>query len=85
MKATDHTTTFVFSKDMDNVARGTIKLVCDAMIEKGYDPMNQLVGYIISGDPTYITSHNGARKLLTRLDRDELLEEIVSCYISGLK
>ena len=71
------TTTFEFSKELDNPTKGIVKLVCDAMKEKGYDPLNQLVGYIISGDPTYITSHNGARKLITRIDRDELLEEIV--------
>ena len=84
MKKLDQTTTFVLSKEMENPARGIIKLVCDAMREKGYDPQNQLVGYILSGDPTYFTSHNGARKLLTRLDRDELLEEIVSSYIETL-
>ena len=84
MKKLDQTTTFVLSKEMENPARGIIKLVCDVMWEKGYDPQNQLVGYILSGDPTYITSHNGARKLLTRLDRDELLEEIVSSYIETL-
>ncbi len=54
------------------------------MRQKGYDPLNQLVGYIISGDPTYITSHNGARKLITSLDRDELLEEFISNYIKRL-
>ena len=84
MKNQDRTTTFVLDKDYENPARGIIKLVCDAMREKGYDPLNQLVGYIISGDPTYITSHNGARNLLTRLDRDELLEEIISAYINSL-
>ncbi len=84
MKKLDQTTTFVLSKDVENPVRGIIKLACDAMEEKGYDPLNQLVGYITSGDPTYITSHNGARKLITRLDRDELLEEIVSEYIRHL-
>ena len=79
------TTKFVLTKDMDNPARGIIKLACDAMQQKGYDPLNQLVGYILSGDPTYITSFNGARSLLTRLDRDELLEEIVSQYIENLE
>ena len=84
MKVSDKTTTFSFSKDVENPVRGIIKLVCDAMRQKGYDPLNQLVGYIISGDPTYITSHNGARKLITRLDRDELLEEFISNYIKRL-
>ena len=85
MNHADRTTKFVFTKDMDNPARGIIKLACDAMQQKGYDPLNQLVGYILSGDPTYITSFNGARSLLTRLDRDELLEEIVSQYIENLE
>ena len=85
MNHADRTTKFVLTKDMDNPARGIIKLACDAMQQKGYDPLNQLVGYILSGDPTYITSVNGARSLLTRLDRDELLEEIVSQYIENLE
>ncbi len=85
MNNSDRTTKFVLTKDMDNPARGIIKLACDAMQQKGYDPLNQLVGYIVSGDPTYITSFNGARNLLTRLDRDELLEEIVSQYIENLE
>ena len=85
MNHADRTTKFVLTKDMDNPARGIIKLACDAMQQKGYDPLNQLVGYILSGDPTYITSFNGARSLLTRLDMDELLEEIVSQYIENLE
>ena len=85
MNHADRTTKFVLTKDMDNPARGIIKLACDAMQQKGYHPLNQLVGYILSGDPTYITSFNGARSLLTRLDRDELLEEIVSQYIENLE
>jgi len=85
MRDNSETTKFVFAKDIDeNPMRGVIRVVCDAMREKGYDPLNQLVGYIISGDPTYITSHNGARKLLLHVDRDELLEEIVGHYIKDL-
>lgn len=57
--------------------------VMDAMGEKGYNPVNQLVGFIISGDPTYITSHNGARSLIMRVDRDTLLEEIVQFYLEN--
>ena len=52
-----------------------------ALIEKGYNPVNQIVGYIMSGDPTYITSHNGARNLIRQVERDELLEEMVKNYI----
>lgn len=83
--AKDQTTTFVVNKDLENPVRGIIKLCCEAMREKGYDPLNQFVGYIISGDPTYITSHNGARKLITRIDRDELLEEIMAEYLKSFK
>ena len=52
-----------------------------ALAEIGYDPINQIVGYILSGDPTYITSHDGARGLITKLEQDELLEEIVKAYL----
>ena len=53
----------------------------NALEEKGYNPINQIVGYILSGDPTYITSHNGARNLIRQVERDELLEEMVKNYI----
>ena len=55
--------------------------VFDALRDKGYNPINQIVGYILSGDPTYITSHMNARGIITKLERDELLEEIVWCYL----
>ena len=55
--------------------------VYEALAEKGYHPVNQIVGYIMSGDPTYITSHNGARKLISKLERDELVEEMLKSYI----
>lgn len=55
--------------------------VYDALQAKGYDPITQLVGYIISGDPTYITSHHSARSLICRLERDEIVEELVRCYL----
>ena len=58
--------------------------VYDALKEKGYDPINQLVGYIISGDPTYITSFKNARYLIRRLERDEILEEVVGYYLTKL-
>ena len=53
----------------------------DALKEKGYNPINQLVGYLISGDPSYITSYNGARALLRKLERDEILEEVIKSYL----
>ncbi len=56
--------------------------VHDALVEKGYNPISQIVGYVLSGDPSYITSHNGARKLIRRLERDEILEELVTFYVN---
>ncbi|MDD4797831.1 MAG: IreB family regulatory phosphoprotein [Eubacteriales bacterium] len=61
-----------------------IATVYKALRERGYDPINQLVGYIISGDPTYITSYNNARYLIRRLERDEILEEIVGHYLDRI-
>ena len=58
-----------------------LDLVYNAMAEKGYNPVNQIVGYIMSGDPTYITSHNGARNKIRKLERDEILEELVTYYL----
>ena len=55
--------------------------VYDALKEKGYNPVNQIVGYIMSGDPTYITSYNGARSLVMKVERDELVEELLKAYI----
>ena len=62
-----------------------LEQVYAALTEKGYNPVSQIVGYIMSGDPTYITSYNNARSLIKRLERDELLEEIVSQYIENLE
>ena len=61
-----------------------LRLVYDALKAKGYDPITQLVGYILSGDPTYITSYHQARSLIRRLERDEILEEIVRFYVRKL-
>lgn len=58
-----------------------LELVYAALREKGYNPVNQIVGYIMSGDPTYITSHKGARSLIMKVERDEILEELMSVYI----
>ena len=55
--------------------------VCDAMTDKGYNPVNQIVGYIMSGDPTYVTSHMGARSKIMKLERDEIVEELLNAYI----
>lgn len=81
----DETMKFSLEKELQNPAREVIWLVCDALQDKGYDPVNQLVGYIISGDPTYITSYKNARSLVKRVERDELLEEFVKVYIESMK
>ena len=60
-----------------------IELVYNALVEKGYNPVNQIIGYIMSGDPTYITSHKNARKLITKVERDELIEEALTYYINN--
>ncbi len=61
-----------------------IKQVYEALKVKGYDPISQIVGYILSGDPTYITSYNGARSLIVKIERDELLEELTKSYLEKL-
>ncbi|MBR2560642.1 MAG: IreB family regulatory phosphoprotein [Eubacterium sp.] len=58
-----------------------LDIVYHAMAEKGYNPVNQIVGYIMSGDPTYITSHNSARSMIMKVERDELIEELLKEYI----
>ena len=62
-------------------AKDILEIVYKALSEKGYNPLNQIVGYIMSGDPTYITSHNGARSLIMKMERDELVEEMLKTYI----
>lgn len=70
-----------FDKEPENEARKVLLEVYEALTEKGYNPIYQIVGYIISGDPTYITSHKNARTKIGRIERDELLEELVKSYI----
>ena len=62
-------------------AKDILEIVYKALSEKGYNPVNQIVGYIMSGDPTYITSYNGARSLIMKMERDELVEEMFKTYI----
>ena len=81
---TDHNTiTFSLKNQKDDEMKRTLTQVYDALVEKGYDPLNQIVGYLISGDPTYITSYNNARYLIRMLERDELLEELVAFYVNA--
>ncbi len=78
----DHETMmFKVDKDNKNQAREILLAVYDALKEKGYNPISQIVGYILSGDPTYITNHNNARSVIRKLERDELLEELVKSYL----
>ena len=71
--------------DKSREVRDIVAKVYEALRIKGYDPISQIVGYILSGDPTYITSYNGARSLIVKIERDELLEEFVKNYIKTLE
>ena len=77
----DKTMSFNFEKEKNTQAKEVLKEVYQALVEKGYNPINQIVGYILSGDPTYITSHNDARNKIRKIERDELLEKMVRYYI----
>ena len=76
------TTKLVPIKDDNSVAASILQHVYQALIAKVYDPVAQLTGYVMTGDPTYITSHENARSLICRLQRDEILEELVRSYFS---
>lgn len=78
---TDETVSFHVEKEKNEKTKEILKGVYEALKEKGYNPINQIVGYILSGDPTYITSHNNARNLIREVERDELLENMVRLYI----
>ena len=80
----DNTMQFDFSKDKKDVTKAILTEVYNSLMKKGYNPVNQLVGYLISGDPTYITNYNGARALVRKLERDEILEEVLKSYL-GIK
>ena len=77
----DKTMFFKVEKNKDIDTRKILKDVYEALVEKGYNPINQIVGYILSGDPTYITSHKDARNKIRSIERDELLEKFVKSYI----
>ena len=78
----DKTMTFSVHDDRENEMKEILTTVYDALKQKGYNPINQLVGYILSEDPTYITNHNNARSLIRKLDRDELLNVLVAYYLN---
>lgn len=77
----DKTMTFSLSGNREDMIKTTLTTVYDALKEKGYNPINQIVGYILSEDPTYITTHNNARSLIRRIDRDELLQVLLKSYL----
>ncbi|MBN1892706.1 MAG: IreB family regulatory phosphoprotein [Clostridiales bacterium] len=79
------TARFSFNMDKSEDVRELMSFVLSALEEKGYNPINQLVGYFMSGDPTYITNYKGARGIIRRIERDELLEVIVRQYCERLK
>lgn len=78
----EKTVMFRVDKEKPQTIREILTTVVAALEEKGYNPINQLVGYLLSGDPAYITSHKNARNLIRRLERDELLEELVRAYLA---
>ena len=75
------TMTFKLHEDKESEMKQILTAVYDALTEKGYYPINQIVGYILSEDPTYITNHNHARTLIRKIDRDELLQVLVKSYL----
>ncbi|MDW7668063.1 MAG: IreB family regulatory phosphoprotein [Bacillota bacterium] len=85
MNDNNQTTKFNFDIDNVNEVRELIKTVYNALEEKGYNPVSQMTGYILSGDPTYITSYNNARSIVMKIERDELVEEILNHYLKSLK
>ena len=79
----DKTMTFSIGDQTEQEIRNTLTIVYDSLKEKGYNPINQIVGYILSEDPTYITTHNNARNLIRRIDRDTLLQSLVRYYLTA--
>ena len=82
-KNINNTQFFTVQKEPELQVSDVLEIVYTAIKEKGYNPVNQIVGYIMSGDPTYITSHNNARSLIMKVERDELVEEVLKTYIEN--
>lgn len=82
MQEINHTQYFKVQKEPEIEVKDIIASVYAALTEKGYNPVSQIVGYVMSGDPTYITSHKGARSLIMKVERDEILEELLGDYIN---
>ena len=83
MKELSNTQFFQVESAPQIQAKDILEIVYKALVEKGYNPVNQIVGYIMSGDPTYITSHKGARSMIMKVERDELVEELLNEYIKN--
>ena len=83
MEKVNNTQYFKFNLDNEIGVKDILDAVYDAMEEKGYNPINQIVGYIMSGDPTYITSYKNARSMIMKVERDELVEELLKEYIKN--
>ena len=83
MSDINQTQFFKVNVEPELLVKEVLDTVYNAMREKGYNPVNQIVGYIMSGDPTYITSHNGARSMIMKVERDELVEELLKDYIKN--
>lgn len=83
MAEINNTQYFKVSTDPETRVKNVLEIVYNAMAEKGYNPVNQIVGYIMSGDPTYITSHKNARSMIMKVERDELVEELLKEYIKN--
>lgn len=82
-KNINNTQFFTVQKEPELQVSDVLEIVYKSLKEKGYNPVNQIVGYIMSGDPTYITSHNNARSLIMKVERDELVEEVLKTYIEN--
>ncbi len=80
-ESTKNTIKFTVPSDDKENMRRILRSVFDALNEKGYNPINQIVGYLLTEDPTYITNYNNARNMICKLDRDELLQALVHCYL----
>lgn len=83
MKSLDETIVFKLDELNKHTVRETLEIVHNALDEKGYDPINQIVGYLLSGDPAYIPRHNDARNLIRRHERDEIVEKLVKYYLTN--
>lgn len=77
----DRTIQFSIKGELEDQIKKNLTIVYDSLKEKGYNPINQIVGYILSEDPTYITTHNNARSIIRKIDRDELLQILVENYL----